>query len=223
MTSTTPKPKSASMLHILGWMAIRGILCIILASILALTIALLMLCIDPKGLAMLTLQTHFVETLQHASMMSKSVLYPYLESVLQHVPQTLTTPFWTIPLLPTHWQQHIWLNSTPIIQALLLGFKLYLVRLYLLLIHLPLIILALSTAFIDGLTQRTIRRHTMGRESALLYHQGKILTTFSMLFGTFLYLSVPCSIETLGNIGLITLLLTSCLLQITVKLFKKYL
>ena len=203
-------------------MAIRGIACIVLASILTLAITLLMLCIDSKGLAILSLQTHFVEALHHANM-TKGVLYSYLEWVLQRVPQTLATPSWAISILSAHRPQQIWMNGSPIIQVVLLGLKLYLVRLYLLLIHLPLIVLALSTACIDGLAQRAIRRHTMARESALLYHQGKMLTTFSMLFGTLLYLSTPFSLETLGKIGLITLLLTSCLLQITVKQFKKYL
>lgn len=223
MISTTPKPKNTSILHIIGWMAIRCIFCTVLAGILTLAITLLIFCIEPKGSAVLTLQSLFRETLQHATEISKGIVYPYLKWILQHLPETLTAQSWTTALLSNHWQQHIGLNNTSIIQALLLGFKLYLVRLYILLMYLPLIILALITAFIDGLTQRAIRRHTIARESALLYHQGKMLTTFSILFGMIFYLSAPFTIKTSNQIGLFILLLTSYLLQITVTRFKKYL
>jgi hypothetical protein len=205
----------------MGWVPIRAIVCLLLAGILAIIITLLMTWMYPKDLEILKLETLFTQTLQYASMIKIGVCFSYLENVIQHLPKTM--PSWSLPMISAHRQQQIWLNSAPIIQILLLGFKLYLIRLYILLMYLPLIILTLSTAFIDGLTQRTIRRHTVARESALLYHQGKMLTTFSILFSMVVYLSLPLPIETLNWIGTITVLITACLLQITVKRFKKYL
>lgn len=98
----------------------------------------------------------------------------------------------------------------------------FLVRLFILLLSIPLFILAIGTALIDGLTRRDIRKFGAGRESSFIYHRAKMMIVPLMVAPWVVYLAAPITINP-------QLILIPCAISlgiaitVTVSTFKKYL
>ncbi len=128
-----------------------------------------------------------------------------------------------LPVLSLSYQSHFWMMITPFINAVLLGIKLLIIRLYLLLRWSPLFLLLGFVGLIDGLTQRYIRRAAAGRESALIYHNAKPLIILSLIVGIFMVLILPVPVKFSEWILVASASLMGLAIQITAKSFKKYL
>ena len=98
----------------------------------------------------------------------------------------------------------------------------FMVRLLVLILTLPLFILAAFVGLVDGLVRRDIRRFGAGRESGFVYHRAKAALLPLTVLPWVIYLALPVSI------GPILILLPSAMLLglamcIAASTFKKYL
>ena len=116
----------------------------------------------------------------------------------------------------------VWRMILPYLGAILLGLNLLVLRLYLILRWCPLFLLLGLVGFVDGLTQRCIRRASAGRESALIYHQAKSLILLSLILGIFMDLILPIKAEQSEWILVIAAILFAMAFQVTARSFKKY-
>lgn len=95
------------------------------------------------------------------------------------------------------------------------------IRLVIFILFLPMFIFMGILGFIDGLTQRELRRYRGGRESALIYHRAKNWIKPSLLTGCVLYLTIPLNLS--PDIVLLPFVLSfAYMVAITTKMFKKY-
>lgn len=98
----------------------------------------------------------------------------------------------------------------------------FLVRLLVLGLTLPLFVMAAVVGFIDGLVRRDIRRFGAGRESGFIYHRAKATLMPLLVLPWVIYLALPISIS-----PLLILLPSAALLGVAVNIatgsFKKYL
>lgn len=98
----------------------------------------------------------------------------------------------------------------------------FIVRLFIILLSLPIFILAALTGVVDGLVRRDIRRFGAGRESSFIYHHSKKWIGRLLIFSWLFYLSIPISIH--PNIIFIPMAtLFGLSIHLTVGSFKKYL
>lgn len=98
----------------------------------------------------------------------------------------------------------------------------FITRLVVLFLSLPLFVIAAFLGLIDGLVSRDIRRFGAGRESSYLYHRAKACVMPLATLPWVIYLTIPLSVEA----SLILVPSAACLaiaLGITVSSFKKYL
>jgi integrating conjugative element membrane protein (TIGR03747 family) len=79
-----------------------------------------------------------------------------------------------------------------------------------------------ALAFMDGLTEREIRKNSGGHESALLYHHAKRWLSPSIFMSLGFYLTMPISIHP-TLIFLPAMTITGMIVFITASKFKKYL
>lgn len=98
----------------------------------------------------------------------------------------------------------------------------FLVRLLVLVLTLPLFLLAAFVGFVDGLVRRDIRRMGAGRESGFVYHRAKASLMPLAVLPWVVYLALPFSVSPLW-----VLLPSAILLGVAVNIaagsFKKYL
>lgn len=98
----------------------------------------------------------------------------------------------------------------------------FLVRLLVLCLTLPLFLMAAFVGFVDGLVRRDIRRFGAGRESGFVYHRAMATLMPLIVLPWGLYLALPVSVS-----PLLILLPTAVLLGVAVDVatgsFKKYL
>lgn len=98
----------------------------------------------------------------------------------------------------------------------------FVVRLVVLALMLPLFVLAALTGLIDGLVRRDVRRFCAGHESAFVYHRAKAMLAPLSVLPCLAYLALPVSIH-----PLVILLPSAALLGFAVAIsaasFKKYL
>ncbi len=98
----------------------------------------------------------------------------------------------------------------------------FLVRLLVLCLMLPLFLMAAFTGLVDGLVRRDIRRFGAGRESGFVYHRAKASLMPLVVLPWAVYLALPVSIS-----PLLILLPSAVLLGVAVDVaagsFKKYL
>jgi len=100
---------------------------------------------------------------------------------------------------------------------------LLIIRLYLL-CHWSFLFLVLGlVGFVDGLTQRSIRRANAGHESALIYHQAKSFALGSLIIGMVASLILPVKIKQIEWVVIISAVLFGFAIQIAARSFKKYL
>lgn len=98
----------------------------------------------------------------------------------------------------------------------------FLVRLLVLCLTLPLFVMAAIVGFVDGLVRRDIRRFGAGRESGFIYHRAKAALVPLLVLPWVVYLALPVSVS-----PLLILLPSAVLLGLAVNIatssFKKYL
>lgn len=98
----------------------------------------------------------------------------------------------------------------------------FLVRLLVLCLMLPLFMMAGFVGLVDGLVRRDIRRFGAGRESGFVYHRAKATLMPLMVMPWMVYLALPVSISPIF-ILLPTALLLGIAVNIAAGSFKKYL
>jgi integrating conjugative element membrane protein (TIGR03747 family) len=98
----------------------------------------------------------------------------------------------------------------------------FLVRLLVLCLMVPLLLLAAFVGLVDGLVRRDIRRFGAGRESGFVYHRAKAAVVPLLVLPWIIYLALPVSLN-----PLLVLLPGAVLLGTAVSIvagsFKKYL
>lgn len=139
------------------------------------------------------------------------------------IPESIMPPDVLLPIVSRNAQQALWPQCAPYINAMLIGIKLLLIRLYLLLHWCPLFLIFGTVGFVDGLARRYIRRQCVARESALIYHNARSLIMFSLILGSFMDLMLPVSVSYTEYILIISAMTFGFAIQITAKNFKKYL
>ena len=108
------------------------------------------------------------------------------------------------------------------IETLIATIQVFVIRIFAILMYLPLFWLLGFVASIDGLTQRHLRKLQGARESSLIYHRASSALLPCFIVSNFLYLIIPISIN--PSIWFLTFaILFSMALTITVRTFKKYL
>ncbi|HAT6801817.1 TPA: TIGR03747 family integrating conjugative element membrane protein [Citrobacter freundii] len=122
-----------------------------------------------------------------------------------------------------HQPQGYWIHGfDTYIQATVYITLTFVLRVFILLLTVPLFILAALVGIVDGLVRRDIRRFGCGYESGFIYHHAK-RTVIPVFFSAWIiYLSLPFSV----NPCLVLLpaaLLLSCVITVSVGTFKKYL
>ncbi|WP_285374222.1 TIGR03747 family integrating conjugative element membrane protein [Pseudomonas sp. lyk4-TYG-107] len=98
----------------------------------------------------------------------------------------------------------------------------FIIRLAVLFLSLPLFIIAAFIGMVDGLVCRDLRRFGAGRESGYLYHRAKVFIAPLAILPWIVYLTIPMSV----NAGLILVpsaLSLGIAIDLTVRNFKKYL
>jgi hypothetical protein len=117
--------------------------------------------------------------------------------------------------------QRFFVSMLPTLQVAMLATKLYAMRLALWLAAILPLAFGYVVGLIDGLVERSIRRHCGGRESATLYHRAKYAIAGMVGFWLFTYVCVPIAFElqsgswvTAGAIGVMS--------RLQWKYYKKY-
>lgn len=98
----------------------------------------------------------------------------------------------------------------------------FLVRVFVLVLTLPLFLLAAFVGFVDGLVRRDIRRFGAGRESGFIYHRAKASLMPLAVLPWVMYLAMPVSVHPL-LILLPSAVLLGIAMDIAAATFKKYL
>ena len=98
----------------------------------------------------------------------------------------------------------------------------FIVRLLVLLLTLPLFVLAAFVGLIDGLVRRDIRRFGAGRESGFVYHRAKASLMPLAIAPWVIYLALPISMHPL-LILLPSAILPGIAMDVFAGSFKKYL
>lgn len=131
------------------------------------------------------------------------------------------------PIVPTDWHIVEWGKKvTESFMAYFLAARnialVYVLRLTIILLSLPLFIVIIHAAFIDGLTQRERRKAGGGIESGFVYHHLKRLRGIVLLFPLVIYLASPVS--THPNVALLPIAFVLWFLNyVFVAKFKKHL
>lgn len=98
----------------------------------------------------------------------------------------------------------------------------FIVRIFVLILSIPLIIMAVFVGLIDGLVKRDVRRFVAGHESGFVYHRAKAFLIPTLTLPWIIYLTLPISVSPLW-IMMPCALLAGIVMNITVASFKKYL
>jgi hypothetical protein len=117
--------------------------------------------------------------------------------------------------------QRFFVSMLSALQVAVLATKLYGLRLALWLSAIVPIALGYMVGMVDGLIERSIRRHSGGRESATLYHRAKYAIAGAVGLWLFAYVCVPMALElrwgswvAAGSIGILS--------RLQWKYYKKY-
>lgn len=204
--------------NFIGWLFVGCLGC------LAVSIVIVSLHGQQAGFAILQnlIQQDYAYLLQTANPQAGLIIHSWL----QKINSLIVIPKFSLPQQFSYMQSHLHRAIEvilPYVNAIILGLNLLIIRVYLLLRWCPLFLLLGLTGLIDGLAQRSIRRASAGRESALIYHQAKPLIIFSLILGIFVYLILPVQAEQSEWILVVAAILFGISFQVTAKSFKKYL
>ncbi|WCM86845.1 TIGR03747 family integrating conjugative element membrane protein [Acidovorax sp. NCPPB 3576] len=117
-------------------------------------------------------------------------------------------------------QVYVWTERYLIASGFML--LVFIVRLLVLVLSLPLFLMAAFVGLVDGLVRRDIRRFGAGRESGFVYHRAKAAVMPLAVWPWVVYLALPVSVSPL-LILLPSAMLLGLAVNIAVGSFKKYL
>ncbi|AHK18432.1 membrane protein [Yersinia similis] len=100
--------------------------------------------------------------------------------------------------------------------------QVFLMRVTILMLSIPLFVLTALVGGVDGIVRRDLRRYGAGYESSFLYHHAKRLVKPALFIPCVLYLSAPFSVYP-NTILLPAALLMGLAISVTMGSFKKYL
>ncbi|OCG35204.1 MULTISPECIES: TIGR03747 family integrating conjugative element membrane protein [unclassified Gilliamella] len=116
-----------------------------------------------------------------------------------------------------------YINSVGVyVKAIINIILVFLVRLVILILSIPIFILAAIVGCVDGLVRRDIRRFGAGRESSFLYYHSKAWIKPLLILSWLIYLSVPFTIHP-NAVFIPMAFLFGLSISITFGSFKKYL
>lgn len=117
-------------------------------------------------------------------------------------------------------QVYVWMEGYLVAAAFTV--LVFLVRLLVLVLTLPLFLLAAFVGLIDGMVRRDIRRMGAGRESGFIYHRAKASLMPLAVLPWIIYLAMPFSVSPLWML-LPSAILLGVAVNIAAGSFKKYL
>ena len=126
-----------------------------------------------------------------------------------------------------HWvfvktRLHSYLHISAMLQGVMIGFQILMIRLSIILLMLPFIVLIIFVAVCDGYLGWYKRRTGGMRESGFIYHRSKKIVGWGMLGLWTLYLVIPVAVDP-AFIFIPSLAITGIATRLTVQFFKKYL
>jgi integrating conjugative element membrane protein (TIGR03747 family) len=130
-----------------------------------------------------------------------------------HADQTYP-PHYYIALLYTHLENNLIAAAFSVL--------VFIVRLLVLCLSVPLLLMAAFIGLVDGLVQRDIRRFGAGRESGYIYHRAKACVMPLLTWPWVIYLALPVSLSATW-ILLPSAILMAITLALAASTFKKYL
>jgi len=204
----------------------QGITCLMSACLGSLLVGvILVLWQGPSGLHFLQILVH--QTQEELTRLQGHGMLFALHHAIEEIPTNLPkVPKSRLPLLPIlnpDFQVAAWQFLRPYMIALLLSAKGCAFRILALFLGIQLWIGFGIVGFLDGLTQRYIRRQCAGRESAVLYHHAKACVVLTPMFVLILGLIFPMSIRLLRMLCVLGAICFGFFMQISAKQFKKYL
>ena len=120
------------------------------------------------------------------------------------------------------WRTQIAEVGYPYLMATVHVTQIFLMRVTILMLSVPLFIMAAVVGFTDGMVRRDLRRYGAASESSFLYHHGKRAVKPALYIPCILYLSAPFTVW--PNLFILpAALLTGLAISITAGSFKKYL
>lgn len=118
----------------------------------------------------------------------------------------------------------VWLTQVTreYLMATLYVTQVFLMRVTILMLSIPLFVLTALVGIVDGIVRRDLRRYGAGYESSFLYHHAKRLVKPALFIPCALYLSAPFSVYP-NTVLLPAALLMGLAISVTMGSFKKYL
>ena len=110
----------------------------------------------------------------------------------------------------------------PVIQASIVGFKLFMLRIAICILLLPFILLVFTAAFFEGLYARQLRIEMGDRESGFIYHRTKRIIFWSLIAFWLVYIVPPIPMDPRFILPPF-LFIMAISLRMSVKYFKKHL
>ena len=109
----------------------------------------------------------------------------------------------------------------PMIQGVMIGFQIFMIRLSVIILMLPFIVLVMLVSATDGYLEWYRRRTGGARESAFIYHRSKHMVSWSLAGLWFFYLVPPFAVDPI-YIFLPAILFLGIFSRLSVQFFKKY-
>ena len=214
--------KDSTYFHLFFWLITQIIAWLLIGCISCIAFAVLIVAIHGEKAGIAQLQNLLQQDYNYLTLMTNTKVVAMINQKLQVVPGLLSSTNLSTSAANQTFQQYLFSILIPFANATLLGIKFLIIRLYLLLHWSHLLLLLGFVGFVDGITQRYIRRKSAGRESALIYHHAKALVMLGLVLGIFANLVFPISIRYSKWIFMLAALFVALAIQITTKSFKKY-
>ena len=214
--------KDSTYFHLFFWLITQIIAWLLIGCLSCIVFAILIVAIHGEKAGIAQLQNLLRQDYNYITLMTNTKVIVMINQKLQIVPRPLSSTNLSIPVANQAFQKYLFARLIPFANAVLLGIKILIIRLYLLFHWSHLLLLLGFVGFVDGITQRYIRRKSAGRESALIYHHAKALIMLGLILGIFANLVFPISIQYSKWIFMIAALFVALAIQITTKSFKKY-
>ena len=109
----------------------------------------------------------------------------------------------------------------PVLQGISIGFHIFIIRLCVILLMIPLLALVMAVASSDGFLEWYRRRTGGARESAFIYHRSKHMLTWSLVGIWFAYLVPPFAVNP-AYIFIPSALFLGLTTRLSIQFFKKY-
>ena len=205
------------------WLLVRLLAAVIFGFLISIALSVVMVKFQGEEEMVIALNHEIQESHDLIVAHTDNIEYSTIAQWANELPEVTTSPPVLLPVIAKAKQQQFWATVHPFVDVSLLSIKLSLLRFYILMHWLLLFFLLVIVGLNDGLSQRVIRRLSGGRESALIYHSAKSLVMMVLLLGVFLAITLPISLAVIGDVMIVSFILSVGFIQLTAKQFKKYL